>query len=63
MVPSSYPGGLLLAVANKSRDDIRLCAQLRSVANLKEGLRCHSARTGRTVMGMVEFLWGCPDGN
>ncbi|KIN73470.1 C45 family autoproteolytic acyltransferase/hydolase [Sulfitobacter guttiformis] len=59
--PPTYLGGCSLA-AVASKKDVRLVRNYDLSPQLNEGLLLRTKWSGRTVMGMVEFLWGLSDG-
>lgn len=59
--PPTYLGGCSLAAVSDD-NSVRLVRNYDLSPDLNEGLLLRSEWTGRTVMGMVEFLWGLSDG-
>lgn len=59
--PPKYLGGCSLAALSDGTD-VRLVRNYDLSPDLNEGLLLRTGWTGRTVMGMVEFLWGLSDG-
>lgn len=59
--PPTYLGGCSLAAASDGKD-VRLVRNYDLSPELNEGLLLRTEWTGRSVLGMVEFLWGLSDG-